>query len=148
MGEDVAPAVVAAGLPDEEDDVGQGFVEHERLDLELDPAEDRAGHGSDPGAVGPRGDDQGERKGQEGAAEPEGENGPSQAAGTDAHGLQGHDLRIRREPGESTQDAHQDGHRQGEHEDRWDEQAEDADGFEDRNAFVDEQLGQQEHLVH
>jgi hypothetical protein len=84
VGEDIAPDVIPVGLADEEDHARQGFVEHERLDLELDAGQDGMGHRLDPGAVGPRRDDHGDRESQEKSAEPENEHGKAQTPRPDA----------------------------------------------------------------
>ena len=64
-GEDVVPDLVPVDVPDEEDHVGNGLVELQRVDLEPDPGQDGVGHGLDPGMVGPRRDEEGEGQGQE-----------------------------------------------------------------------------------
>ncbi|MBP1769821.1 MAG: hypothetical protein H6P96_439, partial [Candidatus Aminicenantes bacterium] len=148
VGEDVPPGAVRPDAADEKDDVGQDFVELQRLDLEPDPGDDRVGHGPDPGAVGPGREDEGERQGQEKGAEPEEGDGPGQPPLADADRLEGDDLGIGRKPGQPAQDAHQDGHRQGEGQDGRDEETEDAQSPEERHALVDEELGQEQDLVH
>ena len=82
------------------------------------------------------------------AAEPEEDDGPGQPPWADAERLEGDDLGIGRKPGQPAQNAHQDGHRQGEGQDGRDEEAEDAQGPEERHALVDEEFGQEQDLVH
>ncbi len=148
VGEDVAPALVGADVPDEEDRTGEGLVELERLDLEPDPGQDGIGHGPDPGVVGPGREREGQRQGQKKAADPEYEQGLGQAARADARRPHRDDLRVGRKTRQPADDAHQDGHRQGEDEDGRDEQHEKSESREPGHALVDEQVGQEQDLIH
>ena len=148
VGEDVVPNLVPADVPHQEDHVGQGLVEFERLDLEPDTGQDRIGHGPDPGMIGPRREEEGQRQGQQEAREAEEDEGAGQSARPDAERPEGDDLGVGGEAGETAQDAHQHGHRQGENEERRDEQPENAERLEERNALVDEELGEKKDLVH
>ena len=62
--------------------------------------------------------------------------------------MEGDDLGVGRKTGQPPENSHQDGHRQGESQDGRDEQGQDADRFGRRHALVDEELGQEEDLVH
>ena len=149
VGEDVVPDPVPTDVPDQEHHAGQGLVEHQGLDVEPDPGDDRLGHGPDPGVVGVRRDDRGRAGGSaEKPAQPEKDKRSGHPARADAERAEGDDLGIGREAGQPAEDAHEDGHRQGEDRHGRDEDAEDAESFEDRDAFVDEQIGQQQDLVH
>ncbi len=148
VGRDVVPNLVTADVPDHEHHVRQGLVEFERLDVEPDAGQDRFGHGPDPGVVGVGGDPESERQGQEKAAEPEEDERPGQAPRTDAERAEGDDLRVGRKTGQPAEDAHQDGHGQGEDKDGRNEEAEDPQGHRERHALGDEQVGQEKDLVH
>ncbi len=146
--EDVPPRLVPVDLLDVEDHLGNGLVELPGDDPNLDLGQDRAGDGLDPFIVGPRSEEKGQVGRHEPAGEGEDEEGPGQPPGADPERPERRDLGVGRKPAEAGQEAHQDGHRDGERQERRNEVDEDLGRQPEGDALGDEELGQDEDLVH